>query len=43
MRTDRDGAIEVRFEGGTPAIRAWRNEDARYWRERPTSDGPNET
>ena len=43
MRTDRDGAIEIRFEGGRPAIRAWRAEDARYWRERPTNDGPGET
>ena len=43
MRSDRDGAIEVRFDGGPPAIRAWRSEDPRYWRERPREEGPDET
>jgi competence protein ComEC len=35
MRSDYDGAISVRFEGGGPKIRAWREMDARYWRDRP--------
>jgi competence protein ComEC len=35
MRSDYDGAVEVRFDGGEPKIRAWRETDQPYWRDRP--------
>jgi len=35
MRSDFDGAVEVRFDGGEPAVRAWRETDQPYWRDRP--------
>lgn len=35
LRSDYDGAIEVRFEGGPPKARAWREVDRRYWRDQP--------
>jgi competence protein ComEC len=43
LRSDYDGAIEVRLEEGGPKVRRWRSEDRRYWRDRPqreaTTDG----
>ena len=39
MRSDYDGAIEVRFDGGEPKIRAWRETDQPYWRDRPVRAG----
>ena len=35
LRSDFDGAVEVRFDGGEPRIRAWRETDGPYWRDRP--------
>ena len=35
MRSDYDGAVEVRFDGGEPKIRAWRETEGPYWRNRP--------
>ena len=40
MRSDYDGAISVRFEGGGLKIGAWREMDARYWRDRPRRESP---
>jgi competence protein ComEC len=35
LRSDFDGAIEVRLEEGGAKVRRWRSEDRRYWRDRP--------
>jgi hypothetical protein len=35
MRSDFDGAVAVRFDGGLPKVRAWRETDQPYWRDRP--------
>jgi competence protein ComEC len=35
LRSDHDGAVEVRLEEGGPRVRRWRSEDRRYWRDRP--------
>ncbi|MEO7762624.1 MAG: ComEC/Rec2 family competence protein, partial [Casimicrobiaceae bacterium] len=40
LRSDYDGAVELRFEGGPPKIRAWREVDRRYWRDQPRRDQP---
>ena len=35
LRSDHDGAIEVRFDGGEAKIRSWREAGQPYWRDRP--------
>ena len=35
LRSDYDGAVGIRFDGGAPKVRAWRNIDGPYWRDRP--------
>ena len=35
LRSDYDGAVEIRFDGGTPRVRAWRETAGPYWRDRP--------
>ena len=35
LRSDYDGAVEIRFDGGAPKVRAWRNIEGPYWRDRP--------
>ena len=38
LRSDFDGAVRVRFDGGAPAIRAWRSVAGPYWRDRPARE-----
>ncbi|MBK8741108.1 MAG: hypothetical protein IPM02_16985 [Betaproteobacteria bacterium] len=38
LRSDYDGAVEVRFDGGEPKVRAWRAVDQPYWRDRPVRE-----
>ena len=35
LRSDFDGAVQIRFDGGPPRVRTWRAADVRYWRGRP--------
>jgi competence protein ComEC len=38
LRSDYDGAVQIRFERGTFRVRTWRQTDERYWRDRPRRD-----
>ena len=38
LRSDYDGAVEVRFDGGAPTVRAWRETGQPYWRDRPVRE-----
>ena len=40
LRSDYDGAIEARFDGGPPSMRTWRSDKGPYWRDRPVRDRP---
>ena len=40
LRSDYDGAIEARFDGGRPSMRTWRSDNGPYWRDRPVRDEP---